>query len=68
MRVVNWERWQMTKAAIVVLLAVIGLICMGGDDPDGLSPMPSPLGVVVALSCAAALLYNIIQNDRHRRK
>jgi hypothetical protein len=41
---------------------------MGGDDPDGLSPMPSPLGVVVALSCAAALLYNIIQNDRHRRK
>lgn len=69
MRVQDWHRWQMTKLALAMICVLAGIACAGGlEDADGLTPMPSPLGVVVALSCATALLYNIIQHDRRGRK
>lgn len=69
MRVTNWRRWQMTKLALVFTSVLIAIACFGGlEDADGTKPIPSPLGVVVAMSFAAMLLWNIIQNDRQGRR
>lgn len=69
MRVTNWRRWQATKLVVVFISVLVAIACFGGtEDADGTKPIPSPLGVVVALSFATMLLYNIIQNDRQGRR
>ena len=69
MRVTNWTRWQRTKMTVVFVFLLVGIACGGGlEDVDGTRAIPSPIGVVVSLSFAALLLYNIIQNDRQGRK
>lgn len=69
MRVTDWRRWQATKFVAVFILVLVAIACFGGtEDADGTQPIPSPLGVVVATSFAAILLYNIIQNDRQGRR
>ena len=69
MRVINWERWQITKMVVVFILVLVSIAFFGGtEDADGSQPIPSPLGVIVSMSLALLLLYNIIQNDRNRRK
>lgn len=68
MRVTDWRRWQRAKTAVVIALWFIGVACAGGLESEGVEPMPSAIGAVTALSFAALLLYNIIQNDRQGRK
>ena len=69
MRVTDWHRWQMTKLFVVFILVLVAIACFGGtEDVDGIQPIPSPLGVVVSLSCALGLMYNIIQHDRQGRR
>lgn len=59
----------MTKMVLVLILVFISIACFGGtEDADGTQPIPSPLGVIMAMSFALLLLYNIIQHDRNRRK
>lgn len=54
---------------MVLILVFISIACFGGtEDADGTQPIPSPLGVIMAMSFALLLLYNIIQHDRNRRK
>ncbi len=69
MKVTNWGRWQATKLVAVLISVLVAIACFGGtEDADGTKPIPSPLGVVVAMSFAAMLLFNIIQNDRQGRR
>jgi hypothetical protein len=69
MKVTDWRRWQMTKLTVVFILLIIGIACAGGlEDADGTQPIPSVWGFVAAMSFAAMLLWNIIQNDRQGRK
>jgi hypothetical protein len=69
MRVTDWHRWQMTKLFVVFILVLVAIACGGGlEDVDGTLALPSPLGMVVSLSCALGLMYNIIQHDRQGRR
>lgn len=68
MRVVDWRKWQRTKMCVVWILWLIALACAGGLEAEGTEAIPSVGGFIVAMSCAAMLLYNIIQCDRQGKK
>lgn len=69
MRVTNWRRWQATKLVVVFISVLVAIACFGGtEDADGTKPIPSVWGFVAAMSFAAMLLWNIIQNDRQGRR
>jgi hypothetical protein len=53
---------------VVVILTLIALACAGGLEAEGTEPIPSLGGFIAAMSCAALLLYNIIQCDRQGKK
>jgi hypothetical protein len=54
---------------VVWILVLVGIACGGGlEDVDGTLAIPSPIGLAASMSCAAGLLYNIIQHDRQGRR
>ncbi len=68
MKVVDWRKWQRAKMFVVLILTLIALACAGGLEAEGTEPIPSVGGFIAAMSCAALLLYNIIQCDRQGKK
>ena len=66
MKVVDWDKWQRFKMLLVFLFWMAGLAFGGGLEARESDPPPNWWGVVICLTIAGCLLWNVIQVDRQR--
>ena len=68
MKVVDWDKWQRTKMVLVFVFWFGAIGFMGGLESQESDPPPNWIGVLICLTVAGCLLWNVIQIDRQRGK